>query len=213
MKIGLMPKRRVNFFIVFFLTFLSITFLGLFILSRFKPIFQDKASHAARVKAIEVINSAVNSVFSDKDCKLFVDISECDGEITSISANTSEMNKLKSELALEIDKYTKNAGNDTIFIPLGSLTNYPVLQGIGYRIPVKISLDGISKVDFDSEFIQSGINQVKHKVFMVASAEFSVISAAMTATETVSTEIPVAETVIVGKVPEYYGDKLSVVGR
>ena len=100
-----------------------------------------------------------------------------------------------------------------IHIPVGSLTKYPVLQGTGYRIPIKVSLDGVTKTDFQEEFVQSGINQVKNRIYIIVSAKISIISSIMTVSEIVSTEIPVSETIIIGDVPNYYGDKLGVVGR
>ena len=84
---------------------------------------------------------------------------------------------------------------------------------MGYRIPVKVSLDGVTKTDFDEEFIHAGINQVKNRIYIIVTARISIVSSFMTISETVSTEVPVSETIIVGEVPEYYGDKLGVVGR
>lgn len=217
MKIVLRKCYRGNrlhffaFFIVFFLLFVC---LAINILARFKPVFEEKASHAAKMKAIQIINDASDSVFSDIDAKELVTITSGeDGKITSVSANTIEMNKLKTELSKSIHQYTENAESSTVKIPIGSLTDFAVLQGLGYRIPVKIATDGFAKIDFDDEFVNAGINQVKHKIYMTVSVKVSVISAVMTKSETVITEIPVAETVISGAVPDYYGDNLSVVGR
>lgn len=202
-----------------FLVVLSAIFIILFtsalcVLAQFKPVFEEKAVHAAKAKALEVINSAVDCVFSDINSQDMVKISTDEsGKITSVSADTIAMNKLKSHISKTIHNLCEDAETSKISIPIGSLTSFSVLQGIGYRIPVKISTDGYAKIDFDDEFINAGINQVKHKIFMTISVKMSVISAAMSKSEVVQTEIPVAETVISGAVPNYFGENLSVVGR
>ena len=84
---------------------------------------------------------------------------------------------------------------------------------MGYRIPISISTDGFAKIDFDDEFTSCGINQVKHKIYMTISVRISVISAVFTKTETVTSGVPVAETIISGTVPNYYGDNMSILGR
>lgn len=207
-------SKKYRFFIFFVLFILLFVFLSASVLARFKPVFEEKASHAATNKAIQIINDATDSVFSDIDTKELVTIScEEGGKITSVSANTIEMNKLKTQLSKRIQDFTENAECSTVKIPVGSLTNFAVLQGIGYRIPVKISTDGYAKIDFDDKFENTGINQVRHKIYMTVSVKVSVISTVMTKSETVTTEVPVAETVISGTVPNYYGDNISVVGR
>ena len=205
---------KIRFFIFFIAAVILIMSLFFGILAQIRPVFEEKVSHAARVNAIEVINAATESVFSGMNSKDLVSVmTDENGMVTSISANTIEMNKLKSELSKTIHTICKNAENSKVTIPIGSLTNFPVLQGMGYRIPIKISTDGYAKIDFDDEFMNAGINQVKHKIFMTVSVRASVISAVMTKSEEVKTEIPVAETVISGTVPNYFGENLSVVGR
>ncbi len=203
--------RFVCFFVAFSLIFINLFFA---VLTRFKPVFEEKASHAAKTKAIDIINKATDDVFFDISSPdlVIIDKGE-DGSITSVSADTIEINRLKTKLSKSIQEYAENAEDSTIYIPIGSLTNFSVLQGFGYRIPVSISTDGFAKIDFDDEFVSSGINQVKHKIFMTVSVRVSVVSAVFARTETVEAEVPVAETVITGTVPTYYGDNMSILGR
>lgn len=202
-------------FVCFFVTF-SLIFINLFfaVLTRFKPVFEEKASHVAKTKATDIINKATDDIFFDISSPelVIIDKNE-DGSITSVSADTVEINRLKTRLSKSIQKYAENAEDSTIYIPIGSLTNFAVLQGFGYRIPIKIATDGFTKIDFDDEFVSCGINQVKHKIFMVVSVRVSVVSAVFTRTETVTSEVPVAETVITGTVPTYYGNNMSILGR
>ena len=203
--------RFVCFFLAFSLVFINVFFA---FLVRFKPIFEEKASHTAKTKAIDIINKATEDVFFDISSPELVIIDKNEsGSITSVSADTIEINRLKTKLSKSIQKYAENASDSTVYIPIGSLTNFAVLQGVGYRIPVKVSTDGFAKIDFGDEFVSCGINQVKHKIFMTVSVRVSVVSLVFTKTETVTSQVPVAETVIAGTVPNYYGDNMSILGR
>jgi len=218
MKVWLNNKyksvRKVSVFLLFIVVLLLALFIFISVLVRFKPVFQEKAVMLAKVRATEIINTAVIDVFSGIDFDEFVNISKKEtGEVMSISADSIKMNKLKAMISQSVSDKAKNDEDYYVHIPLGSLTKYPVLQGMGYRIPIKVSLDGVTKTDFEEEFVSSGINQVKNRIFIVISARISIISSLMTVSEVVSTEVPVSETIIVGDVPNYYGDRLGVVGR
>ena len=203
--------RFVCFFVAFSLVFINLFFA---VLTRFKPVFEEKVSHAAKTKAIDIINKATDDVFFDISSPDLVIIDKNEnGSITSVSADTMEINRLKTKLSKSIQEYAENSEDSKVYIPIGSLTNFAVLQGFGYRIPINISTDGFAKIDFDDEFVSCGINQVKHKIFMTISVRVSVVSSVFAKTETVTTQIPVAETVISGTVPNYYGDKMSILGR
>lgn len=207
-------SKKISFLSAFFITFFLLIVCTVFIFTQLHPVFEQKASNMAKIKAIDIINKATDDVFNDINSANLVDINlKENGEISSVRTNSIEMNKLKTLLSKGLQSFTKNSQDSTIHIPIGALTPYPVLQGVGYRIPVKISADGFSKIDFKSEFSHAGLNQVKHKIYMTASVDVLIISKTMTKTESVTAEIPVAETIIVGTVPNYYGDSLNIVGR
>lgn len=217
MKIVLCRKVRCTKlfrFAVFASLFIGLFGLFIIFLTHFKPVFQEKAVMLAKARATEIINNAVIEVFSGIENYDFVNISKKeDGEISSVTSNTIQMNKLKAEVSRAVSDVAKSCDDVYVHIPLGSLTNYPVLQGMGYRIPVKVSPDGVTKTDFCEEFTQAGINHVKSKVSIIVCVRISIISSVMTISEEVTTQIPVSETIIVGVVPNYFGDKLNVVGR
>ncbi len=203
--------RFVCFFVAFSLVFINLFFA---VLTRFKPVFEEKATHAAKTKAIDIINNATDDVFFDISSPDLVIIDKDEnGKITSVSADTIEINRLKTKLSKSIQKCAETSNESKVYIPIGSLTNFAVLQGFGYRIPINIVTDGFAKIDFDDEFVSCGINQVKHKIYMTVSVKVSVVSAVFSRSETVTTEVPVAETVITGTVPTYYGDNMSILGR
>ncbi|MDD6214391.1 MAG: sporulation protein YunB [Firmicutes bacterium] len=218
MKISLSSRKLLTrgklFFLLFIIVFLSMISLSALVFVRFKPNFEERAKDAARVKATEILNRSIGSVFDDINCCDLVNITNDDaGNVKSVSADTIKMNRLKTCICSRITELAEKNEDMIVYVPMGSLTKYNVLQGVGYKIPIKVAQDGIPSVDFEDEFVQSGINQVKHKIYITAKVDIVIVSAVMNVSETVSTEIPVAETVIVGDVPTYFGDKMSFVGR
>ena len=206
--------NKIFYLYIFIIGVLFFIFLFLSVLIRFKPVFEEKASHAAKSLAIKFVNNATESVFSDIALSEMTIIDKDNsGNIVSVTTDSVEMNKLKTKLSKNIQIFAENAENTTIHIPIGSLTSIDVLQGFGCRIPINISTDGVAKIDFDDEFVSVGINQVKHKIYLIASVRVTVVSYVYSKTETIETEIPVSETIISGVVPNYYGDKISVLGR
>lgn len=202
------------FFTAFAIISILLFFAADILLSRFNTVFEKKATQEARIKAIQIVNNAVSDVFDENETEQFVDInSKENGEIISLSADTVKMNRLKVRILSALSDYAKDREPEYVYIPLGSLSEYKIFQGVGPEIPVKVSFDGIAKLDFDDEFVSAGINRVKHKIFLTAEAEFSAVSTSMDVSEKISVQIPVSETVIIGDVPEYYGGILSVAGK
>ena len=91
-----------------------------------------------------------------------------------------------------------------IGIPLGSLFLPEFLAGKGPKLPVKILVIRNSEADFYSEFSEAGINQTLHQLNMEVFLDVTVLVLGSTTEFTISSHMVVAETVIVGDVPETY---------
>ena len=88
-----------------------------------------------------------------------------------------------------------------IGIPLGSLFLPELFSGKGPSIPVHILSIRNSDANFTSDFSQAGINQTLHQLTMEVSVDVAVLVLGETGSFTITSEVVVAETVIVGYVP------------
>jgi sporulation protein YunB len=207
-------SKAFAFIILSFVFFASSFLLFFFFLFRFKPVFQEKAEYAAKNKANSILNSAVADVFHGINTEKFVNIAVGeDNSVRSITTNIGEINRIKTQIYERLKSYSSTASETTVYIPIGSLTDYPVLQGVGYKIPVKILFDTALEVDFTDSLKQAGINQVYYEVSVVAVANLDVISALMMSETAVTAKIPVMQTLIVGTVPESFGYGYEVARR
>ena len=139
---------------------------------------------------------------------------DLDGRITALKTNMSEVNRLKTDILNIINDEILALDTSDIGIPLGSLFLPELLSGKGPAIPVHILSIRNSDASFVSHFQQAGINQTLHKLTMLVSIDVSVLVLAETTSFTMESEVVVAETVIVGDVPDtflqtggYYGSQ------
>ena len=127
---------------------------------------------------------------------------DLEGRITALKTNMSEVNHLKTEILGIINDEILSLDTTAMGIPVGSLFLPEILSGKGPVIPVQILSIRNSDADFLSDFSASGINQTLHQLNMEVSIEVSVLVLGQTDSFTVTSQVLVAETVIVGDVPQ-----------
>ncbi len=160
--------------------------------------------------ATDIITSIVNNKINEKmieglyDYDYFVTLEKGeDGSITAISANMPRINILSSEILQEVIKATNN-GQLSVSIPLGNLVGSNILLGRGPDVPMKIIMLTSSYADFRNDIVASGINQIKHQIILEIRVEIDVLLPWEVQSTEVLSEVLIAETIIVGKVPDTY---------
>ena len=126
------------------------------------------------------------------------------GTVTSLTTDFTKINDLKSKLAIEIQNRINQTDRVDISIPIGAFFSDSLMGGFGIGIPVKMMSTQSLQVDFHDEFEEAGINQTRHRLMIVVKAPVSVISAVSKSEAQITTEVPLAETIIVGNVPNTY---------
>ncbi len=116
----------------------------------------------------------------------------------------SEVNRLKTDILNIINDEILALDTSDIGIPLGSLFLPELLSGKGPAIPVHILSIRNSDANFVSHFSQAGINQTLHRLNMEVSIDVAVLVLGRTTSFTMTSEVVVAETVIVGDVPQTF---------
>lgn len=170
--------------------------------------FLDLSYASAYFMAVETITRAVKQVVENgiDYGELMETKMDGDGRVTMLQANTIRMNELASETALLAEAELNSYGNQFVAVPLGAATGIGFLSGFGPTISVKILPVGAVHTSFQSEFSSAGINQTRHKIFLTLRTTVSLIVPMGTQMVDVSSSIPVAESIIVGQVPESFVD-------
>ncbi|MGM9602639.1 MAG: sporulation protein YunB [Faecousia sp.] len=129
---------------------------------------------------------------------------DLDGRITAVKTNMSEVNRLKTDILNLINDEILSLDTTDLGIPLGSLILPEFFSGKGPNIPIKIISIRNSDASFSSSFSEAGINQTLQQLTMHVQVDVTVLLLGETESFTVTSEVVVAETIIVGQVPETY---------
>lgn len=152
------------------------------------------------------INNAIAEIMAagNYNQDSFVDFQKnAAGEVTAISSNMARINTLSAEI---LDKVVGATENRTLMvsIPLGNLTGISLLMGRGPGVPVQILMLTSSHVEFQNNIVTAGINQTKHQINLEVIVDIDILIPWGTENTQVVTELMIADTVVVGKVPETY---------
>ena len=168
----------------------------------------DMAFARAYSMAVETINRAVKQAMAQGvTYEELIDAQmDAQGRVSMLRANTMRMNELASQTALLAERELGSAENQVVEIPLGAALGVSFLSGLGPRLEVQILPVGAVHTSFDTEFETAGINQTRHKIFLNLRATVSLIVPTGSQLVEVTSTVPIAESIIVGEVPDSFVD-------
>lgn len=199
---------KINFFKYIMIIIIIISFI--IALRMYNNSFKPQLKTLSETRAYYICNNAINEgvweVISDNDLKyedLISFIKDNDGAVTALMTNLVAANRLKSEFALSINEKINNLDNVEISIPFGNITGIELLSGIGPSLNIKLVPTGQTVIDFKNSFMEAGINQTRHEIYLEVKSTVSILMPTKLYSKTeVTSKIPLAESVIVGKVPD-----------
>ena len=155
----------------------------------------------------DLINDAIDQQIQDGNIqydRMVYFEKDLDGKITALKTNMSEVNRLKTAILNIINDEILALSTSDIGIPLGSLLLPEFLSGRGPEIPVQILSIRNSDASFSSDFVEAGINQTLQQINMHISIDVAVLVLGQSNSFTISSQVIVAETIIVGDVPDTF---------
>ena len=201
--------RRRRFWFRFWIILILALMVSLFIMvrSRLWPVVKNLAETQVKNTTSDLINDAIleqivngniqydRIVFFEKDLN---------GRITALKTNMAEVNRLKTDILNLINDEILAQDTSHLGVAIGSLVFPEFLSGKGPEIPVKILSIRNSDATFQSYFSEAGINQPLQQLTMDVLVDGTILVLGQTDTFTVSSQVVVAETIIVGDVPDTY---------
>lgn len=183
--------------------------------SRYNDAVTELAHTQVKNSTSDLINDAIDRQIQSGNIeydRIVYFEKDLDGRITALKTNMSEVNRLKTEILNLINDEILAMDTSHMGIPLGSIFLPEILSGMGPSIPLQVLSIRNSDASFRSYFTQAGINQTLQQLTMEVSVDVTVLVLGETASFTVSSQVVVAETIIVGQVPDtflhtggYYG--------
>ena len=203
--IRLTRRQRVRVWLAIIL--LALTALLAAILLHLRPMLENLATArcANTVSRIVVaaVNDAVENGWMEYDRLVKFD-KDSDGRVTALSSNMAEFNRLQSAIIDEVLEKLSEVTTKELSVPVGTLLGSPFLAGRGPLIRVRMQSVGSSSAHFENAFTSAGINQTKHQIYLVVDVYVSILLPGFSTTTKFSNTYSVAETVIVGSVPDNY---------
>ena len=195
-------KKALCFFLILFL--LVIVCFVLF-RSKYNSTINALAETQVKNATSDLINDAIDKQIENGHIqydRIVYFEKDLNGKITALKTNMSVVNRLKTEILNIINDEILSVDTTGIGVPLGSLFLPELFSGRGPEIPVHILSIRNSDGSFSSNFTEAGINQTMHQLIMEVSVDVSVLVLGKATSFTVTSHVVVAETVIVGQVPE-----------
>lgn len=131
------------------------------------------------------------------------------GQVSSIETNTALINRIKTDMLTDINNQLLNGLKQDIKLSAGTLSGIPIFNGSGPTVSMRIEPKGYADAIFISEFTDAGLNQTLHRIIMRTSVSVTAFIPLYSIETQVSGDFLIAETVIVGDVPESFTHVVS----
>lgn len=129
---------------------------------------------------------------------------DASGRITALTSNMVALNDLRTGILRDAVAAVDQIDTQNLAIPVGNLTGINFLSGRGFDLPVDVMTVGYAHAVYQSRFSDAGINQTRHQLLLEVTVSVDILLPGGDLPAEITAQVPVAETVIVGSVPDTY---------
>ena len=198
----------------------ALILLVIFLDHQIHPLVKAFGETQAKWTSTKAINEAVTQVLTDEQIRYedLVSVARNDeGDIVSVEADISKINRLKAEITTAVLDRLQAFSHLEMRIPVGSILGGEMFNDRGPRIPLRATMSGNALTTMNSAFSSAGINQTSHQITLHIESQIVTTIPGYTNCIKVETSFVVAETVLVGKVPDSYtevdGSQAELLGK
>jgi sporulation protein YunB len=204
-------RSRLSSLEQFFLSVLAGLLLAVLVIFLFNLQMRPLIVNMAAAKVDNAVSLAVSEVVAN-DITLGVvsydDLisfeTDSTGQIVALKSNMGETNLLRVHILHRLISELNQLTVEELRIPMGNLTGNMLLSGLGPAVPVRVVSVGSVSTGFENEFSTAGINQTRHQIVLTIAVKVNLLLPGGITQHTVNSRITVAETVLMGQVPENY---------
>ncbi|MDU4890651.1 MAG: sporulation protein YunB [Clostridium sp.] len=156
-----------------------------------------------RAKVTELMNKTILDEYSKKFNydEIMVTEKDSEGNITMMTADTLKLNEIATSTVLKAQAALEKIDKVDVKVPIGHITKNNLLANYGPKVTVKVHPIGSITTKYISQFDSAGINQTRHTIYVEATTKVKLILPFQSSELEVVNQIPIVETIIVGKVP------------
>ncbi len=196
---------RLKLILILLLIIISVLFVSFN--NKISPMIESYATNQATNKVMKIINQSVYEEISENELRysnlVFLTYSE-NGVVTSLQTNMTELNALQSSITNRIIAHLTDFKEQTVRLSLGTIIGGPIFSGRGPFIEIKLIPSNYITTRIENDFSEAGINQTRHRIILEINMTVTTVLPGFKFSSKINTNIVLAETVIVGAVPEAF---------
>jgi sporulation protein YunB len=201
-------SRRTKSLLIISIIIIIITIICYKINDDLRPVLIAYCDYEARTLAVRTINKTILEEFASNISyeDLMKVSTDSEGKIVMLQADTIKLNKLSSQIAIDVQENIQDISSKGIntYVPLGVVLKNDFFAYMGPKIKFKMEPAGTAYTEYRSQFESAGINQTRHIIYIDVTIDIYVVIPLYRNSITVSSSIPIAESIIVGDVPNTY---------
>ena len=126
---------------------------------------------------------------------------DAQGGVAAARIDLAAVNRMKSVILRELGELLPDRVRQGVEIPLGNVLLPALLSGRGGSLSVRLVSLRSTNAELESGFSAAGVNQTLHTLALRVEVDLLLLTPAGLMTRQVTTTVPVAQTILVGDVP------------
>lgn len=201
-------KKSLRFFVLIITVILTLTVL---IVRRINARMLPAVLEITQLKSKTQINMIINESIKDNadinalsSSDFYMETTDDSGNVNSLSVNTVIINKICSQLAVDISEKLSILKTETVDIPIGIILGIDSLANVGPKYKVKILPLGDASVNYESSFTSVGINQINFQIWLNIESTIKIVNPLQSKEIKVTRKMTLVDTVFSGEIPKTY---------
>ena len=152
-----------------------------------------------------IANDAVSQALTDQELSYggLVNLQTTE-TLSTFETDTMALNRLRVSILENIIAQVENIDSNSFGVPVGVLTGIDLLSALGPKLPVRVVSVTSADGQYRNEFTSAGINQTLHRIMLDVTLNAKLLLPGGIVEVVVSAPVCIAETVIVGQIPQTY---------
>lgn len=172
-----------------------------------RPAVTTLASVQAEQEITAIVNDVVTAAMADQGTA-YADLVSVErdsgGKVSLLAVNSVKLNALRTLILQQVLTQVEGLDAQELGVPLGSLTGFATASDWGPVLPVGVLTAAVPRAEFSNRFTAQGINQTLHQILLDVTVEVTLLIPGGRTETSVTAQVCVAETLLVGEVPETY---------
>jgi len=171
-----------------------------------RPTVETRLIYQAKTYAVAALEETVRQELEQMDLSYgrLVRVSREEGRVVSLETDTVLLNQIKSRITQAAVRKMEKLSDYRLTVPLGSVSGIDLFSGKGPKVRFLLQPQTAVESQILQQFQSAGVNQTQHRIYLQLNVEIEAVIPGFSAKTSVQTQVELAQTVIVGEVPQFY---------